>query len=574
MKTYGKIALLLLLVLLSCQATKGKVVATVGDRKILAGDLEEEYLKWAKEGRIEKKDEESVKSLLETMINRDLLFLAATKDMPDTTRLARIVKRFEEDLLRKTLLDRETVDRIKVTNRDAKNLYKKQGEEIRIRHILVASLRQAEDVIKLLKEGGQFEVVAQKFSLDQRSGASGGDMGYYTWGEFPPELEKVAFGLGNLEISKPVKSTDGYHILRVDERRKRVQNPFKEEEKRLTDAVRTMKGKRLTEEFYLKLEKKYELSFNEKALELLAGKFQAYGRSHIPTEGEILITDTDIAGTLKISPSELSLSLAKWKGGETSVTDFLNYVQNFVKGTWPKGGSPIEVETFALKSIRDSMVLAEAYSEGLQRNHDIEEKIRLRREEGLVTRYFYGRISGKSVPSEEEMRNFYKEHLDSYSEPEKINVAYALLDSLGAAKGFADKLRSGENFANVVAEYSTKYPAFQNEPSTGFFGRGESKSKELEDVAFNLSLNEVAGPVPIEKKYLVVKVIEKKEKRPLPWEEAREYVRRDLSTLMDDQALKDHLEGLKKEYGVKVDEGVLKQVVKKVLLGKVENRTI
>jgi hypothetical protein len=80
-----------------------------------------------------------------------------------------------------------------------------------------------------------------------------------------------------------------------------------------------------------------------------------------------------------------------------------------------------------------------------------------------------------------------------------------------------------------------------------------------------LKLNEVTDPVPLSDKYLVVKLIEKKDKRMLPWGEAREYVRRDLTAAMDDQALKDHLEMLKKEFAVKVDEGVLKQVVKKVL---------
>ena len=105
------------------------------------------------------------------------------------------------------------------------------AERVRVRHILFklednasitdknAALKKAEDVKKALDAGGDFEDLAAKYSDDKESAMKGGDLGYVVKGMLPAELDAKAFGLGLGEVSKPIMSQFGYHLIRVDEKR-------------------------------------------------------------------------------------------------------------------------------------------------------------------------------------------------------------------------------------------------------------------------------------------------------------------------------------------------------------------
>jgi parvulin-like peptidyl-prolyl isomerase len=105
------------------------------------------------------------------------------------------------------------------------------AERARVRHILVklednaslteknTALKKAEDVKKELDAGGDFEDLAAKYSDDKESAMKGGDLGYVVKGMLPAELDEKAFALGLGEVSKPILSQFGYHLIRVDEKR-------------------------------------------------------------------------------------------------------------------------------------------------------------------------------------------------------------------------------------------------------------------------------------------------------------------------------------------------------------------
>jgi peptidyl-prolyl cis-trans isomerase C len=80
-------------------------------------------------------------------------------------------------------------------------------------HILVEKEYQAEDVIKKLSEGNTFESLARAFSSCP-SGKEGGDLGTFGPGEMVPAFEKAAFALKVGEISGPVPTQFGYHVIK------------------------------------------------------------------------------------------------------------------------------------------------------------------------------------------------------------------------------------------------------------------------------------------------------------------------------------------------------------------------
>lgn len=92
-------------------------------------------------------------------------------------------------------------------------------EQVRLRHIQVADEKEAKEIAAALRDGANFAHLAKSKSLDKSSKDKGGDLGYFTRGVFfIPEVENIAFALKPKEISDPVKSPWGFHILQVTER--------------------------------------------------------------------------------------------------------------------------------------------------------------------------------------------------------------------------------------------------------------------------------------------------------------------------------------------------------------------
>ncbi|MDA0744881.1 MAG: peptidylprolyl isomerase [bacterium] len=76
--------------------------------------------------------------------------------------------------------------------------------------------KRAEDLLVRLQKGEDFAEMAREYSDDTGSASDGGDLGYFARGRMVPEFEEVAFSLRPGEISEPVKSEFGYHIIKVE----------------------------------------------------------------------------------------------------------------------------------------------------------------------------------------------------------------------------------------------------------------------------------------------------------------------------------------------------------------------
>jgi peptidyl-prolyl cis-trans isomerase C len=114
-------------------------------------------------------------------------------------------------------------ERNAVSEEEAKKIYDakvadiKPEEEIHARHILVATEAEAKEVKERLMKGEDFATVAKEKSKDPS--AEGGDLGFFGRGKMLKPFEDAAFALKDGEISDPVQTQFGWHIIKVEERR-------------------------------------------------------------------------------------------------------------------------------------------------------------------------------------------------------------------------------------------------------------------------------------------------------------------------------------------------------------------
>jgi parvulin-like peptidyl-prolyl isomerase len=90
--------------------------------------------------------------------------------------------------------------------------------QVRASHILVESKKDAENVLNRLRAGARFEDMAKKFSKCP-SGRRGGDLGFFGRGQMVKPFEEAAFKLAKGQVSDPVQTEFGYHIIVVTETR-------------------------------------------------------------------------------------------------------------------------------------------------------------------------------------------------------------------------------------------------------------------------------------------------------------------------------------------------------------------
>ncbi|HJR68434.1 MAG TPA: SurA N-terminal domain-containing protein, partial [Gammaproteobacteria bacterium] len=161
---------------------------------------------------------------------------------------------------------------IEVSDDELRELYDEERErfatteERKARHILIAvdddeeSARAAADAaVTRLRSGEDFATLAAELSADAGSKAQGGDLGWWGRGSLPAPFEDALFALGVGEISAPVRTDEGFHIIRLDELRAGEQRPFEVVRPELAAETRT---RRAEDTFFERVDE-----LEEKALE-------------------------------------------------------------------------------------------------------------------------------------------------------------------------------------------------------------------------------------------------------------------------------------------------------------------
>src|ERR1043166_4694050 len=92
-------------------------------------------------------------------------------------------------------------------------------QEGRARHILVPTEDEAKAVLAEIKKGTDFAELAKQKSKDPGAAAEGGDLGYFGKEQMVPEFAEAAFKLNKGEVSDPVKTQFGWHVIKVEDKR-------------------------------------------------------------------------------------------------------------------------------------------------------------------------------------------------------------------------------------------------------------------------------------------------------------------------------------------------------------------
>ncbi len=142
-------------------------------------------------------------------------------------------KGFNESLRIQLLQEKALKDQA-VKEEDVKKHYEQMKTELNGRHILVADEKTANEVIAKIKGGASFADVAKEYSTDTGSAEKGGELGWFSVGAMVDEFNDAAYALPLNTLSEPVKSSFGYHVIEITEKRDvKGVGSFKDEEENI-----------------------------------------------------------------------------------------------------------------------------------------------------------------------------------------------------------------------------------------------------------------------------------------------------------------------------------------------------
>jgi foldase protein PrsA len=149
----------------------------------------------------------------------------------------------KENIKTYLLTEKLLQDRISISDDQVKEYFEEnkdsfaQEEQVEASHILVEDEETAKEVKEKLDNGGDFAELAKEYSTDTSNAESGGELGFFAKGEMVTEFDEKAFAMKKGEISEPVKTEFGYHIIKVTDKKEAKEAVLDEHKEEVKDLL-------------------------------------------------------------------------------------------------------------------------------------------------------------------------------------------------------------------------------------------------------------------------------------------------------------------------------------------------
>lgn len=132
-------------------------------------------------------------------------------------------------------------------------------EQVSASHILVETKDEADDIYKQLNDGEDFAKLAMEHSTDLSNAEQGGTLGFFGKGQMVAPFEEAAFNMEIGEISQPVETTFGFHIIKVEDKKEATEAKLEDVKEEITDSLKKEKMNATYSQWYEDIQEKYEI---------------------------------------------------------------------------------------------------------------------------------------------------------------------------------------------------------------------------------------------------------------------------------------------------------------------------
>jgi peptidyl-prolyl cis-trans isomerase C len=435
-----------------CSSSSGRAVARVGDDEIQSA----EFVHAAESMPAQTLDPspEGKRRLLDELVSRSLLVAEAKRRGYDKSpELAQALRAAREEALPQLLYARLVGDRVRVTDDEARAIWERQNEEWRLSQIFCFSEPEARQAVERLRRGTSFGNVALSASRDRQTGMAGGDLGYLTSGQIPREMEEAVRRLKVGQWAGPLRTPVGWYLVQVTDRRPRQREAFETTRENLLALLRQRKERTLVLAYVSRLKLRRNLTANQEGYQLLALKWQN------KSVDDLLQSRGDPA-RLGFTLADLATPVATWDGGAYTVKDFFTEMMERSGSERPPAQDDAALHIYVEDRAVSRMIVDEARAMGLDRDPDMEQRLRDREASYLITRLYEEVIVPSSQATAEE-----QERLRAHVGTQMQSVPPGA-DTTGMFAHFRDQLLQGKRrrvLDELIARLRREHPPRVNE---------------------------------------------------------------------------------------------------------------
>lgn len=240
-----------------------KIVATISGKPFTMAQVEE-FLSTLPADYVRQLTQAGEEIVLEEAINQELFLLdALNSNIEESDFFKEEMERMRRQLLRGFAVQQALADTVP-TEEEVRSYYEEHKEEFRephqvaASHILVDTEELARSVKARLDAGESFNDLAMELS-NCPSKEVGGALGLFERGRMVPEFEEVAFEMSLGEISEPVKTQFGYHIIQVDNIKPEGIQPYNKAKQKIAGDLYNQKKQQAYDEYTNRLREQYEV---------------------------------------------------------------------------------------------------------------------------------------------------------------------------------------------------------------------------------------------------------------------------------------------------------------------------
>jgi parvulin-like peptidyl-prolyl isomerase len=543
-----------------CAKKEGGIVAKVGDREITVEELESEFQRQSRliiQGRSEL---DRRRDALDKLIDDQVVILGAYKEGLDIeVENDTAFQKQKDQILLNELYKKEILDKSEVSEGELKKQYAKMKEEVHCWHILVESEELADSIYRQLKEGADFGELAKEKSIDPSAQNNAGDLGFFGWGKMVPEFQEAAFALKEGEISKPVKTQFGWHIIKLIERREAEQQPFDKVKDMIRAQLERGKRDKRMKEYFEELKREVNFKLDEETLNLLMSKKTEPGADTLGLRsmGDQLEMD-------KFTEEEKNQTLFSYKGGQITLGDFVAQFNSMPPQYRPKLDNKERVEEIAFQSVALDILSKSARDQRLEGTRSFKDSWGKFKEAEMAKRMRNTVILKGVGITDEEVQGYYDRHPERFEKPAEVQVKEILLKTEEEANDVLSQLNKGADFEKLAEEKTIRTYVQNKGGDLGSFSR--TRYPELFDAAFKMEKGKLGGPVKINDRqfgecYAVIKLVDKKEAEKTPLDEIKDQVTRQARSEIDNKTVRGWIDTQKDRLTIEINEKVLESTV-------------
>ena len=489
------------------------VLATVGGEEITAGDLDRyeralpAYLRSTQEGIA------AHRAHLQSLVDGQLMLLEAEQrgldQLPD-------IEQVPSDLVNKRLaeeLSLEWVDaQLTVTEEELREAYEEHylGWYIWPAHILSASEEDAREIIRLHGEGVSFSELARERSLADDADKGGNLGAFFDQSGAVPSLREGAFHLEEGQVSEPIRTIDGYEVIKVLKKRR---TPFESMRADMTAQMSRRKWAQRRKVVVDSLKQERDLRYYRDRIHAVLNRLHQRG----------------------LDEGDAAEPLIEYAGGAISIDDVVRGIRNLKKGPLPPDSLKafLDIEMWILP---DSLLAVEARDQGRHQRPDIVEWRESKRRSLIASRLRRDEVSGRVSVSAEEARAYYEKYLDTYkSLPGIIHMTEVLVETHAEAEEILARARAGERLEELAILHSVRLGI---DPVGGhaFADSGRVTIESLYQSPYRISFGDsnavdvgvLQGPMEVQEKYSVFRLDQPIAMAPLPYKQVQRPIRVDI----------------------------------------------